>query len=183
MTPSMISDTSFAGLIPLGAVVLTNGQTAINNLKDFSDARPYVNHVGCYGSIYTTNGSTAQGSIGTSFVKVTGFAVNGVDGGITPDHTNDKLTVPVDGAYEITLSLSISGTANATFTFNVYIGGVASTLQMKHKMGTAGGEKAISVSDFLTVSAVDDIEVYVKAAAAGKSFTIVQAHLTARVLT
>lgn len=45
MTPSMMNDTTFGGNIPVGAVVLTNGQTTINNLKDFADVRTYPSAV------------------------------------------------------------------------------------------------------------------------------------------
>jgi hypothetical protein len=44
MTQSKIDSTSFPGLIPLGATVLTNGQTAINNMALFADVRPYVSN-------------------------------------------------------------------------------------------------------------------------------------------
>lgn len=40
-----IDGTLFAGLIPLGAVVLTNGQTKLNNMAGFSDLRIFTSRV------------------------------------------------------------------------------------------------------------------------------------------
>jgi hypothetical protein len=42
MSPTMLSGFDFSRHIPLMALVLRNGQTAINTMKTFVDARPYV---------------------------------------------------------------------------------------------------------------------------------------------
>jgi hypothetical protein len=42
MTPALLDGHLAEGVIPLGAVILTNGQTTINNIETFTDVRPYV---------------------------------------------------------------------------------------------------------------------------------------------
>ncbi len=42
MNPSQLDGFDFAGNVPLGAVVLQNGQTAINTFKDFADLRIFA---------------------------------------------------------------------------------------------------------------------------------------------
>jgi hypothetical protein len=49
MNPSQLDGFDFEGNIPLGAVILRNGQTAINTFKDFADLR-----------VFATGNSTAQ---------------------------------------------------------------------------------------------------------------------------
>jgi hypothetical protein len=82
-----------------------------------------------YASIYVTGGVAAQGSIGTTPAKLTAFDTNGNSNGITPDHSDDDLTVIVAGEYEVLVNLSFTGTASAEWIFEIYKNDVATGIR------------------------------------------------------
>jgi hypothetical protein len=114
-----------------------------------------------YGSIYVTGGSTAQTSIGTTAQKLTGFAVNGNYNGITPDHTDDDLTILVAGEYRVMMGLTFTGTLSTRWTFEVYKNGSATGIIAEVETNAtpddltvvlgAGRTINLSVNDVLTV--------------------------------
>jgi hypothetical protein len=132
---------------------------------------------GADASIYTARGVTAQGSIGTSFVKVTGFANDGVAQDATADSANNKITVNTTGAYEVHFDISFSGSGTTTFDFEVYVNGASADLGIQRKLGTGGDVGNSSCARILQIGAGQDVEVYVKADGTGKTITPVYMNL------
>ena len=124
------------------------------------------------GYLYTHDGSTAQTGVGTSFVKVTGFASEGDAEGIIISAANDQATVPADGVYDIDFWVSFSGTMLVTFIFSIHVNGLdVGEIGLERKLGTGGDVGSASCGGSLALSEDDVITVYIKADDAGKSFT------------
>ncbi len=128
-----------------------------------------------YGEIYTSTGTVTM-SVGTSEVKVTGsFHVNGMSSdNVTPDFDDDRIVINSVGAYFVPFQLAFSGAANATFTIQVYLDGVAQPqiktvrkLNAGSDVGSCSGQGMINVTG--SNMAVD---LYVVADGAAKSFMI-----------
>ena len=129
------------------------------------------------GGIYVTGGSTAQTGIGTSFVKFTGFTTNRSSQNVTPDATNDKLTVLVDGLYSVFLETCWEGTVNTQFTMNVHVNGSPSSFQWIRGISNVSSPGSCSMSSPLSLSANDYLECYIKANGTSKSFTAIECSL------
>ena len=96
-----------------------------------------------YGSIQISGGSTAQGSIGTSWVKLTGFDTIGPANGVGVNHGVDELNVESDGAYYAFAHLGFAGTLDAAYTFAILVDDVASGVQGNQDVSsTATGTSA-----------------------------------------
>jgi hypothetical protein len=140
-------------------------------------AADFVGAAGAYAFIYTARGSTAQTGIGTSFVKLTGFASDGAAADATPDQANNKITVNTTGTYQISLDVSFSGSSSATFSFEVYVNGASIDLGLQRKLGTAGDVGNSGCGGLAAITTGQDVEVYVKADGASKSITPVYLNL------
>jgi len=156
-------------LTDLLALLADNTSRAISP-QDLRDA--LVSAHGTYGMMYTKDGSTAQGSIGTSFAQLTGFAVDGLSGGTTPANATDDITVGTDGVYAVMLQASFTGTAATEFTLNLHVNDAEGVFQCSQMLDAAGAVVSGSVFGLLSLSATDDVSVYVKADGASKSITI-----------
>ncbi len=139
-----------------------------------------VTGVNPVGIIYVDGGSTSQTGIGTSLVKFTGFANDGISAGVTTDSANDKLTVTKPGNYTIIFTIGFTGTNNATFHFYIYVNGVQSAYGMNREITSADTPASLTIIGELAVGAGQDIEIYVKADAASKEVTANQAQLHAK---
>lgn len=120
---------------------------------------------GCYGGISVESNATATtiSASSTDFsnaVQVTVYDTNETNQGCTPDHTNDHVTVDVDGDYKITLSVIFSGGANANYSGSIFKNNGATRLgkRWKRKIGTGGDIGSTSTSTRQTLSAGDTIE-------------------------
>lgn len=142
-----------------------------NTTGDISpqDFRDMVVSQSVYGAMYVTDGSTAQGSLSTTPVKVTGFATNGASSGTTPDATtDDDITLGANsgGDYEVHFHAGFSGTANETFTFHlrddaVEVPGCSAT----RKISSGGDVGSTGFSCLATIAGSSVITVYVESAA------------------
>lgn len=132
-----------------------------------------------FGSIYVTGGSTGQVPDVDPGELVTGFTTNGLDAGsVTAVAASDKITVGETGNYFVSLSCSFSGTANATFTFYVKVGGsIVAGLRLVRKLGGGGDVGSACLQGIVSATAADDIEVFVFGGTAPDSFTLVEANL------
>lgn len=86
-----------------------------------------VSTYGVYGEIYIANGSTAQGSIGTTYTVITGFnsdGTNGLASTVIADKANNRIRIPLDGVYKISAHFSFSGTNSRNFTIGLHEDGV-----------------------------------------------------------
>ena len=132
-----------------------------------------------FAEIYIKDGSTAQNGLGTTPVLMENWAADGESESSTPDFANNKITVGTTGIYKVHLSLSFSGTANAEFQAFVRIDGVESVLGLQRKMGSGGDIGSANTTGLLSLTAGEDITVYIETddGGAGDAITAVQAHL------
>lgn len=109
-----------------------------------------------FGGIHVDSGSTAQSiTTGSVYTKITAFTDNDLSKNMTPDADNDKITITVDGVYQIILSTSIaSGTANITFFGSVFLESVEQgQCHWTRKVGSAGDIGAATLNGNVTVTA------------------------------
>jgi hypothetical protein len=142
---------------------------ADNATQDISpqDGRDFMVTVfGGYAEIRVADGTTAQTGI-TTPVIMTGFDTNGASNGLTPDHTNNKITIDIDGVYLLFFQNSFSGGANVTFEFHARVdsgSGYVEQAQGCHRKMSAGGDVgSAGFVALLSLSAGDDVAVYVEA--------------------
>jgi hypothetical protein len=136
-----------------------------------------------YGDIYVTGGVTAQSSIGTGYVEVTGFAANGQSSSnVTPDHTSEDITVTDAGIYHVGFHMNFSGSASTQFTFSIHVGGAEPTevIAAIRTIGAGADSGSCGNSGFLSLAASDVISLYVKADGASKSITPEESRLWLR---
>lgn len=131
-----------------------------------------VTVMGGYGSLKTVDGSTAQTGIGTTPVLLTQWDTNGINVGITPDHTTDSLTVDIDGVYDINCDISFSGSANATFQIHLRVDGVEQDEGMHRKIGSGGDVGSAGFSGQVSLTAAQVLTAYIEADGAGKEVTV-----------
>ena len=145
---------------------------ADNTSKDISpqDLRDtVVSMFGVWSAIYVADGMIAQTGITTTPVKVSGFTTNVVGkGGMIPDHTDDSITIPVDGDYLVLAQISWSGSVNQQFEIHVAVDTVESPFGTHRKIG-AGGDvgSASAIAPFEGLLATEKISLYVNTVPSG----------------
>lgn len=156
------------GLALLLFVLFSDVSTNVTTKK----AQPWPS----YGSISFDDGDTPAGqTIGTSYTKIDQFQNNGSSSGVTPDHTNDQITIDTPGVYKITVDgLSYSGTANTTFNVTLYIDGVQeASVFNERKLGTAGDVGCAPFGGPISCpNGTEVLDLRVKADGASKTFTV-----------
>jgi hypothetical protein len=123
-----------------------------------------------YGSVYADSNAVTTTFAGSSTdwtnkVQVTVFDTNGTSStGVTPDHTNDHVTIGNAGPYLLHASISFSGTANETLSFAFFKNNGATQLgnRTTRKLGTGGDVGACDISAAVDLSASDTIELWVQ---------------------
>ncbi len=155
----------------------TPGGCSAQSLRDL-----VVSALGIYGSISVLDGSTQQDNPDTG-AKLTCFAANGSASGVTPDHTDDSLTVLVAGVYDVNMSVSFSGSGTRTFKFRLRVNGIESIYGCTRKLGTGGDVGAAGFhAPGVTLAANDVVTVYVEADNSTADLTVVDAALSARMV-
>lgn len=160
-----------------------NNTTGQNSAQDQRDLIESV--FGCSGELRIAAGNTAQGSIGTSFVQVTGWNSNGgaAAADITVDHTTDDMTITVDGVYLILCSLSVKDpTASALFRFEVHLDDVATGQAMEIVTNATPDRFHLSCFGLLLCAVGDVIDLKVKSDGAGRTFTPTEGQLIAKMI-
>ena len=121
--------------------------------------------------------------INGTYAKVAIFDTNGPSNGLVPDHTSDHITAPVAGDYEIQTGVSFGGTGNTTFDFCIFAGPSGSTVEtavkFRRKIGSGGDVGRAAASYFVTLSAGDVIELYVKSGGTNDTANIANASISA----
>lgn len=121
---------------------------------------------GCYAEMRVVAGVTAQTGI-TTAVPFTGWTTDGESRDVVPDFAAGTLTIPADGAgdYDIEVQgLHISApTASRTFTFELYVNGVASGHLGTFVVGAGGEAFDVNIGGIITLADADEIELYVAA--------------------
>jgi len=127
-----------------------------------------------YGSIYTDDGDAASPVItqtpGTTPVLFTGFTDNGVGSGITVDAANDKFSIDITGTYLITAQFAFSGTLNATFELQPTIISDSPVTPLpgtktERKLGTGGDVGSCSLTGLASLTAGDEVGIYINGTA------------------
>lgn len=134
-----------------------------------------------YGQVYTQDGSGSQ-TLSTGWSKLTQIASNGLStAAVTPDATNNKITLVNSGIYWVTLAISFSGTGSVTWDIAVYWNGaIVPQLTLERKLGTGGDVDAAGTAGIVDVtSGATDLEVYVNPDGASKDIVVTQLQLSA----
>lgn len=131
------------------------------------------------GQIYVSGGAGTQ-TPGVSYVKITQFDSNGLFyRGVTPDHTNDILTLDNTGIYLVAWQVSFTGSNASIVDITVFWNGVEqSQCHAQRKLGTGsdvGSMSAIGLVDVTTGST--DIDLRVKCDGAPDAFDLVNGQL------
>ena len=96
---------------------------------------------------------------------------------MTPDHTNDHITVTKAGMYLCTISTSFSGDPSIEWEFGLYKNNGATlfaNVHCKRKLGGGGDVGSISLSGIVDLAVNDTIELWMQhAAGSDKAITIV----------
>jgi hypothetical protein len=93
-----------------------------------------------YAEISANAAGTPQTTINSStYTKIDQFDTDGPSAGATPSQANNQITIGTAGIYQVSVSISFSGTASETFTVAVFDDGVVvpDTLIIR-KLGTGG---------------------------------------------
>ncbi|MHC4269150.1 MAG: autotransporter outer membrane beta-barrel domain-containing protein [Planctomycetota bacterium] len=99
-------------------------------------------------------------------VQVTSFAVDGVSNNMTPDHTNDHITVTKAGMYLATISISVTSTGGSAYqiAFSLYKNNGATEFVNVHThrnlSGGGGDTGSMSLSGIVDLAVNDTIEVW-----------------------
>ena len=125
----------------------------------------------CYGEIYAADVNTTITISVTgkaNKVQITAFSVNGQSNNMTPDHTNDHITVDVAGVYLCNVSMhieSVGGGGVDNYGFSVYKNNGATEFANLHGQrdlaGGGGDEGSVSLSGLISLSVNDTIEVWI----------------------
>lgn len=133
-----------------------------------------------WGCVFADDVSTAQGSIGLTSVKITGFTQSDDDGyWITASHADDSLTLRQGGVYLVGLQVSNSGSVSTEFNFHIAVGGSITTLGFHRVIGTGGDVGSGMCACPRAFAAGSVLTAMVRADGTGKSITVVDAQLWA----
>jgi hypothetical protein len=127
------------------------------------------------GEIYVKDGSTSQDNIGTTAVKLTAFASDGISDGVTVSNSTDSLTIVQAGKYQVNFSVDYTSTVATAWTFAVRVDAVESNFLVN---GIAAD--ALAKSGLLDLSAGEVVTVYVESDDGGATadLTVVNAQLS-----
>jgi hypothetical protein len=117
---------------------------------------------------YDANATVTISGVGiANKAQVTTFAANGASNQMTPDHTNDHITVDKAGVYlcNVTISAESVGGAGYEVGFSVFKNNGATQFQNLHvhrNLSGAGGDTgSMGMTGIITLSANDTVEVWV----------------------
>lgn len=135
-----------------------------------------------YATMYTQDGSTAQASVGTTPVKITGFAANGPNNVATVDHTTDTITLTTAGVYLIMFQISYTASVNSTtWQFHPRLDAVEGPTGVHRKIGTGTDVGSASFMTMVTATAGQALTMYVEADSTS-DFTPIDMQLSAVLL-
>ena len=119
-----------------------------------------------YGEIYVKNNTTNTTLNSAAHVQVTVFDTNGRSNRMTPDHTNDHITVDNSGIYLCIVSLAMDNIAAQAHevTIDVFKNNgatVFANLHSNHHLdGGAGDTSSLTISGLIFCDAADTIELW-----------------------
>ena len=108
-------------------------------------------------------------AVANTWYQVTIFDTNGVsNGSVTPDHTNDHITLGREGMYLVTVSVSILSGSGATFVLEGELAANNRAKQFanvhfdRQLSGGGGDVGSVSMSGIIDAAAADTIELWVR---------------------
>jgi hypothetical protein len=113
----------------------------------------------------TTTTFSGSSSDFTNKSQITVFDTNGAAAqDVTPDHTNDHLTVDVAGTYAVYADISFSGGSTDTYSFALFKNNGATQLGARttRKMGTGGDVGAAPALAIVDLEVNDTVEVWIQ---------------------
>jgi len=128
---------------------------------------------------------TAIGVMGTA-VQVAIFDTNSPAAGLTPDHTNNHITIPAAGDYAIWVSATINSVGGPGSRFEMTVqknNGNADVGPLHCDRNLAGGGGAsgvISMSGIATLAANDTVEVWIENETGTENYVVEDIDLTIR---
>jgi hypothetical protein len=93
------------------------------------------------------------------------FDTNDPSLGMTPDHTNDHITVGTTGVYFVSIDASFSGSVVTTFEVQMFINNGATgfpNVHFERKIGTGGDIGAAPASGIVSLTSGDTVELWVE---------------------
>ena len=165
------------GLTPAWATRLV-GDLELQFQNVFRNIENMLNAKSNFADLYTTGGSTAQTGIGTSYTKITGFATGGQAEFINAITGDNRLVVKTAGVYMMQFYASFTGTATTEYSISVHVGQAEADNKAVGVVYVPDTNTyQISCSGLISVAALAEIEMFIKADGASKSFTPKEMHL------
>ncbi len=119
-----------------------------------------------YGEIYAKDSFVLSTSVGTK-IQVSDFNANGLsNGGITPDHVNDHISIGVKGTYDVNVSIAVINKSAQGYRieFDVYTNnGTTQCLNVHAHRTLSGGSTdigSIGLNGFCAFSSSDTVELW-----------------------
>jgi len=171
-TDGVITTGTNLDIIPTGVTTIGDGGTTNYTEIGSTGDQTFVGSAGLpFAEIYANDVAdeltiTTAGQ--ANKVQITSFAVDGVSNNMTPDHTNDHITVVKAGMYLCNVSMSVSSAAAGgadNIGFAVYKNNGATEFPNCHGHRTLGGggtdRSSCSMSGIIDLAVDDTIEVWV----------------------
>lgn len=136
---------------------------------------------GVYGAMYANGNVTAEPTVDATPRNIEAWNTDGLANGIVVDSTTDNdVTVPSAGIYEVQASISFGGSLSSTFLITIYKNGSPTDLTMERKLGTGGDVGSCSLVGLVQCAASDVIELYQSSSDGGTAMTIREAQLVVK---
>jgi hypothetical protein len=119
-----------------------------------------------YGELFSEpSDSVTEGSIGTTPIKLEGFAQAGLSSGVTVSAVTNDMTIVTSGVYEVLFSISFQIVAAGDagdYDMHVRVDGVESKLGFQKTIPNASETVSATVHGFLSLTAGEVLTVYVE---------------------
>lgn len=135
------------------------------------------------GEIYVEENATGTDlALQDTYYQVAIFDTNGESNGMTPDHTNDHITVLTKGRYFVTISMAAYSSADNEYHFHLYKnnGSVRfDNVSANRNTANAGKVGSLTASGIIQANVGDTLELWVERTdGGGVSKTITISHVT-----
>lgn len=147
------------------AIFTNAGQVRIGGDLFFAGAGSGLPRASIY-AYNMTDTITISGTGIANKVQITTFDTNDVSNLATPDHTNDHITILKAGDYLVLVSISISSTGGSAYKMDFGVFKNDGTVQFqglnshRNLSGGGGDDGSVSISDVVSFSANDTVEVW-----------------------
>jgi len=137
----------------------TTGEISAQDLRDMM-----VSIFGVYGIIKCIDGSTPQTLADGVAEKLENFCTNGLAVGMTPDHSNNQITVDETGVYALFFSASMeTNTVNTTIHAHFAIDAGIKDGGFHRKIATGGDVGSGACFDVVLINAAEVLSILIEA--------------------